>query len=68
MRVNIGLIKGMIRMKWYKSIEFWIGILITLAFFQLFFVPMYGIMWWSGLVSTVVGMVLILNVIGKLKI
>ncbi|WP_338214621.1 hypothetical protein [Companilactobacillus muriivasis] len=55
-------------MKWYKSIEFWIGIVIMLAFFQLFFVPTYDIMWWSGLVSTIVGMVLILNVIGKLKI
>lgn len=68
MKVNIGLLKEMIKMKWYKSIEFWIGIVVMLAFFQLFFVPTYDIMWWSGLVSTIVGMVLILNVIGKLKI
>lgn len=68
MKVNIGLVKGMIKMKWYKSVEFWIGILITMAFFELFFIPTYDIMWWGALVSTIVGMILVLNVIGKLKI
>jgi len=55
-------------MKWYKSFEFWIGILITLAFFQLFFVPTYCALWWTGLASAIVGMILILNVLGKLKV
>ncbi|GEO65247.1 hypothetical protein [Companilactobacillus nantensis] len=55
-------------MKWYKSVEFWIGILITMAFFELFFIPTYDIMWWGALASTIVGMILVLNVIGKLKV
>jgi len=54
-------------MKWYKSIEFWIGILITLAFFQLFFVATFCAMWWAGLISAIVGMLLLFNVLGKLK-
>ncbi|CAJ1186520.1 hypothetical protein CPR19088_GLDEOEPO_00282 [Companilactobacillus paralimentarius] len=55
-------------MKWYKSVEFWIGILITMAFFELFFITTYDIMWWGALASTIVGMILVLNVIGKLKV
>lgn len=31
-------------MEWYKSIEFWIGTLVTLAFFQMFFDKTFGAM------------------------
>ncbi|MFH5810988.1 hypothetical protein [Companilactobacillus sp. FL22-1] len=55
-------------MKWYKSIEFWIGILITMAFFQLFFVSTYSVLWWGDLILSGVGMILILKVIGKLQV
>ncbi|WP_166667278.1 hypothetical protein [Companilactobacillus nuruki] len=56
-------------MKWYyKSVEFWIGILITMAFFQLFFTETFGFMWWTGIFSSIIGMLLIFNVIGKLKV
>ncbi|WP_157049375.1 hypothetical protein [Companilactobacillus mindensis] len=55
-------------MKWYKSIEFWLGVLIMLAFFQMFFVETFSFMWWSGLISSIVGMLLLFNVFGKLNI
>ncbi|KRL45403.1 hypothetical protein FD29_GL000322 [Companilactobacillus mindensis DSM 14500] len=58
----------MIKMKWYKSIEFWLGVLIMLAFFQMFFVETFSFMWWSGLISSIVGMLLLFNVFGKLNI
>lgn len=48
-------------MEWYKSIEFWIGTLVTLAFFQMFFDKTFGVMWWGSLIFTIVGMLFVLR-------
>lgn len=61
-------LKGMIFMEWYKSVEFWLGIIVTLAFFQLFFDRTFGVMWWTNLISTIIGMLLILRSFKKFNI
>ncbi|WP_162894238.1 hypothetical protein [Companilactobacillus musae] len=55
-------------MEWYKSIEFWLGIVVTLTFFQLFFDKTFGTMWWINLTTTIIGMLLIFRSFKNLKI
>lgn len=55
------------KMEWYKCAEFWLGVIVTLAFFQLFFNETFGIMWWAGLIASIVGLLLILRSFSKIK-
>ncbi len=42
-------------MKWYKSIEFWLGILLIIAMGAMFTEKIFSLFWWKDLAFGIVG-------------